>query len=243
MPETPYQQWPGVVTDAMKATLFQNGFVIVRDVLSPRATRRVRRLVSRAALSGTRHGSSARVLQRTKTKPTLLQISNARLAEPGLAGDPAFAVLMGMASGALGASVRCSFDAVIVKSPRSAGGMPWHQDCAYDPWRSPSLAPGHELAIWLALDDYSDGAGSVCYVPRSHLGDSWNHRLKHRTHALEIEYDALSARAAASLASAVTCLVAPGDVCVHLRKTIHSSTANTTSRTRFAWSLNYVAQD
>ena len=161
--------------------------------------------------------------------PILPEVIYASRLRPRLVRTAGFVRLRRVASALFyGRPVSLHFDHIVAKPP-GAPATAWHQDVAFDPTFDMPMA-----AIWLPFVDVDASNGAMQFVPGSHLGDIAEH-VPHGRHGRRAE--------GVDTASAVTCAVPAGAVCVHMPRTLHASTANSSDRDRLAWVVKFIPDD
>ena len=161
--------------------------------------------------------------------PTLPEVTYASRLRPRLVRTAGFVQLRSVASALFdGHPVSLHFDHIVSKPP-GAPATAWHQDVAFDPTFDMPMA-----AIWLPFVDVDASNGAMQFMPGSHLGEIAAHVL-HGRHGRRAE--------GVDTASAITCAVPAGGVCVHMPRTLHASTPNSSDRDRLAWVVKFIPDD
>ena len=161
--------------------------------------------------------------------PTLPEVIYASRLRPRLVRTAGFVRLRSIASALFdGRPVSLHFDHIVAKPP-GAPATAWHQDVAFDPTFDMPMA-----AVWLPFVDVDVSNGAMRFVPGSHLGEIAEH-VPHGRHGRRAE--------GVDTASAITCALTAGAVCVHMPRTLHASTANSSDRDRLAWVVKFVPDD
>ncbi len=80
-------------------------------------------------------------------------------------------LLVGLCHDLVGADVRLYWEQAVIKPPRSAEPVRWHQDNGYT-----YLDPQAYLTCWIALDDATPDNGCLRVLPRLHRRGTLRHR-------------------------------------------------------------------
>ena len=128
-----------------------------------------------------------------------------------------------------------------IKSPRSRGHIPWHQDCAYS-----GLEPSDKVVtVWLALTQGTPDNGALSMWSGSH-GEQLRHEtgdsdpdntliLKQRIPDTELEQ--------LDMADQVLVTLEPGEVSLHSWRCVHKSGPNTTDQERVGLAIRYMTDE
>ena len=217
----------------LKGNFDANGFVAVREFLSPGEVADMHRHLERLIRDTLPLLPSNKVMYEDKARPeTFKQIANLHQLDPFF-GRFAFGDrVIGLAELLLGPHVR--FDSVqyFNKPPRVGRETPPHQDGYY--WM---LEPNEGLTMWLALDPVDDENGCVRYIPGSHRAGLRPHA---RTNTLGFS-QGIAEYGDADKAPEVAMHAQPGDLLVHHALTIHRADNNNSTRSRRALGATFFA--
>lgn len=121
----------------------------------------------------------------------------------------------------------------IIKEPRSASHVSWHQDLTY--WGFDS---DDQVTMWLALSPANKESGCMRMVPGSHL----NGRFEHKT-GVDPSNVLLQAQTVDGVdeSSAVHCQLEPGEASFHHGWTLHASMPNNSDDRRIGLNVQYLA--
>jgi len=120
----------------------------------------------------------------------------------------------------------------------------WHQDESFHEHLDGMLGvehqPNHSLTVWTALQDVTDDAGALRFVPGSHR---WG-LLPYEFLDDDPEREAFRARRVVALdaSTAVTCPIPAGGATVHDGRTVHGAGANLGSGPRRGWTNSFFAE-
>lgn len=131
----------------------------------------------------------------------------------------------------LGPDARCFFDLSILKMPRFGTPTPWHQDEAF---RDPSFNYS-ELTVWVPLQEVAAENAYLQFIPRSHLGPV----LEHRSANNDPTSQAIECIGPIQKEAAVGCPLKPGGATLHGLRTLHRSTPNTSTASRFTYIMTF----
>jgi hypothetical protein len=151
-----------------------------------------------------------------------------------------FSHSMGLARAAkalMGRPERFYEDKALCKEPAASGGgqTPWHQDFSYHPFDRQGT-----LLFWVPLVDCPPGKGTMRFLNGSHRAGLLG-RFVHRTDGHDIldEYPGLRDRYEVS----EPLHLAPGDITVHDRMTLHYAPENETDSTRYVYTVSWFNRD
>jgi hypothetical protein len=143
-------------------------------------------------------------------------------------------VLLDMAGWLLGCPVAVHSSLLLVKRPGDSWAVPAHQDGVDE---GQCLDPDRSLSMWLALDPAGTASGGLSLAPGSHRGGYWPHARDTDTSGGRGAPLRLVNTAGLHFAP----IPVPAGMAVALdSRTVHLSTANTTSRPRAALNVRYV---
>uniref|UniRef100_A0A1I8IXG9 Phytanoyl-CoA dioxygenase family protein n=1 Tax=Macrostomum lignano TaxID=282301 RepID=A0A1I8IXG9_9PLAT len=220
--------------DELKAQFDNDGYAVVRGVLTPSEVALLGELYDRL-LSGSIDASSHRhdlgntqAVQNAKFKENICQIMWPSLFVQGLADTcPARQRLRLLARALLGPDMDFDFDMMLAKPPQSNTPTPWHADAAY--WLD--MPDKRAVSCWLAVDATWLDNGCMWFGPGSHRRPLLPHRSAAAgTHVLTCD---------GSEADGVPCELQPGDCTLHSGQTLHYSRGNTSDCWRRGYVMNF----
>ncbi len=212
-----------------KSTYDRDGFVIVRQLLSPGDFAELSRELARYIREVVPTLPDKYAFYDDKSRPeTLKQLQHMDI-------DPFFReyyqhpVWTALAAALVGEEVVSMGPEWFDKPPETSKHTPPHQDNYYF-----CLKPPHVVTVWMALDDVDDGNGCLRYVRGSHLLPIRPHS---RSSVLGFS-QGITDYGPADEAREVRIHLSPGDVVAHHGNTIHRADANASaSRNRRAFAM------
>lgn len=123
---------------------------------------------------------------------------------------------------------------VILKAPRHAGHVSWHQDLTY--WGLDGTA---EVAAWLALTPATIENGCMRFVPGSHRNGIVDHQDTFAADNLLSRGQVLAADVDES--ETVPVVLEPGEISLHHGHMFHASGSNGTDQWRIGLVLQFIA--
>ena len=198
----------------------QQGFLSPVDVLTPAAVSRHRRALERAeAEIGPLH--------------YLNKIHTVLTSAAELASHPA---VLDVVEQLIGPDILVYNSAYIVKEPRTATHVSWHQDLTY--W---GLDSDRQVSLWLALSDAGVEAGCMRMIPGSHLAGG----LEHITGEDDPDNVLFQRQRVADIdeAAALACPLRPGQASLHHGWLLHASAPNRGGDRRIGFNVQYIAPD
>jgi hypothetical protein len=131
----------------------------------------------------------------------------------------------------LGPDTTLAADNTVFKPKRVGGPTPLHQDEAYnDP-----LHYERQVTIWIAMSDTTVENGAMAFIPGSHLLGI----LPHRLHGGREEANAIECCSGFDPATQMVCPIPAGGMTIHLGRTVHGASFNTSDSDRLGYILNY----
>lgn len=219
-----------LTSDADRASLAEQGFLVVHGLTDQQDVARIRGLVE--PLFDARVGyDEGRQFDMAGTDddgpPRLPQILAPRSYAPDLGRTRLFANAHRLAAELLGPDARFVFDHVIKKPAHDGAPTPWHQDEAFhDPAYDYS-----EISIWAPLQPVNEENGCMQFIPGTSRGEVLPHRSPNddgRVHAVEC-------CAGFDPADAVACPIGIGSCTVHTGRAVHGAGANFSDGPRYAY--------
>ena len=121
----------------------------------------------------------------------------------------------------------------IIKEPRTASHVSWHQDLTY--W---GLSNDQQVSMWLALSPATEISGCMRMVPGSHRRGQVSH--VDTEDADNVLFRGQSV-ADVSEKEAVMCPLQPGEASFHHGWTLHASMPNRSDDRRIGFNVQYIA--
>jgi ectoine hydroxylase-related dioxygenase (phytanoyl-CoA dioxygenase family) len=141
------------------ADYHQDGYLIVRNVLSAKEAAELRRIVQQQVQRGGAHPSA-----RTYPEPAKYTVSGNRIAEPGLASIAEHPTVVGAVESALAGPAHLTAFVAYLRTPGDQGGGA-HTD--YKRWRPVGSSMNWVFAI-IPLNDFDAQYGPFLVSPKSH---------------------------------------------------------------------------
>jgi len=135
----------------------------------------------------------------------------------------------------IGPNVLVHTSSVFRKNPGDGAGIPWHQDGHY--WR---IRPPKLVTAWIALTESTIENGCVQVIPGSH-----HERLPHSSvrQSGNMLASGLTLARPPDESSAVSVILAPGQISLHHLNLVHGSKPNRTGQSRIGFSVRYAAPE
>ncbi len=208
------------LTAAQVAQFEEDGFVVVRQLLSPE-------MVTDLCVgydAATRGELDVDVWKEQVRPGQILQLGMPNRHIPGWAEHAYLPRIVAVGRQLLGADIDYKYDQLIYKPPGNPVELLWHQDAGYG-W--PGNANHRSLTCWLALSPATEAMGSLHFLPGSHCDGIAEHLdATHKNPinaALEVKVDE---------SRAVVVEYGPGDATFHHGRTLHYSRGNSTDQPR-----------
>jgi phytanoyl-CoA hydroxylase len=132
-----------------------------------------------------------------------------------------------------GPAIRFDVSKLNLKAAGYGAPVEWHQDWAFYPHTNDDLA-----AVGIMMDDVDDANGPLLVIPKSHLGPIFDH------HADGVFCGAMDpARGEVDYRTAVPLKGPAGSITIHHARTVHGSATNTSGRPRRLLLHQYRAAD
>jgi phytanoyl-CoA hydroxylase len=226
-----------MITDRDVAFYRDNGYLVVRDVLSKAEVEALRAVtdefVERARkltqhdeifdLEDSHSAAEPRV-RRIKTPHQWHDTYRRMVDHPNVL--PVLQKLWGPA-------IRFDVSKLNLKAAGYGAPVEWHQDWAFYPHTNDDLA-----AVGIMMDDVDDANGPLLVIPKSHLGPIFDH------HADGVFCGAMDpARGEVDYRTAVALKGPAGSITIHHARTVHGSATNTSGRPRRLLLHQYRAAD
>lgn len=213
-------------------TLYRNGFLHIKNVISYNEIVNVRRCIDELFDKYSNLPEKYRAIHLARDNEAndicIREISHATKLLPLLAATHLVKQCKAIAIAICGKKSYLSYDHAIYKPPYS-GSVSWHQDQAY----KEKVRRMKSLHFWIPLHDICSDNGCMQYIPGSVDEKIHAHNKHPLTCTLSIDEIHINEN------KIVRCDVKAGDVLIHLPSTLHSSVPNNTSTTRKAWILHF----
>ena len=206
------------------ADYHQDGYLIVRNVLSAKEAAELRRIVQQQVQRGGAHPSA-----RTYPEPAKYTVSGNRIAEPGLASIAEHPTVVGAVESALDGPAHLTAFVAYLRTPGDKGGGA-HSD--YKRWRPVGSSMNWAFAI-IPLNDFDAAYGPFMVSPKSH---KLPQVIDPRAHILD-----LSAPDARQLPPFIDPELTAGDLLVVNEHVWHQAPAGTTTEDRCGIFNKYCA--
>jgi len=135
----------------------------------------------------------------------------------------------------IGPNVLVHTSSVFRKNPDDGAGIPWHQDGHY--WR---ISPPKLVTAWIALTESTIENGCVQVIPGSHHERLPHSSVRQRGNMLA---SGLTLERPPDESSAVSVILAPGQISLHHLNLVHGSKPNRTGRSRIGFAVRYAAPE
>jgi phytanoyl-CoA hydroxylase len=216
----------------------EDGFVVVRGVLSPEEVAELRR-VTDGLVEAARHvrgHDEVYDLEPTHSarEPRVRRIKAPHLRHPAFDRVMRHPNVLAILQKLVHPAIRFDTSKLNLKAPGYGAAVEWHQDWAFYPHTNDDLA-----AVGVMMDDCAPENGPLLCVPGSHRGPVHDHHDAEGTFCGAID----PARAGIDFASAVPCTGPAGSVSIHHARTVHGSAVNTSPRPRRLLLYQYRAAD
>lgn len=121
----------------------------------------------------------------------------------------------------------------IIKEPRAASHVSWHQDLTY--W---GLSHDDQVTLWLALSPATELSGCMRMLPGSHKDGMVTHETTDDAANVLLQGQTV---AGVDEAKTVLCPLRPGQASFHHGWTLHASTPNRSDDRRIGLNVQYIA--
>jgi ectoine hydroxylase-related dioxygenase (phytanoyl-CoA dioxygenase family) len=210
-----------LLTQAQISDFWRDGFVVVRNLITPQQAEELRADTDRAL----RGELQVPEFGTNKVRGRVVQLANPSQHIPGWQKHAYFHNALAAARQLAGDDVDYRYDQIIFKPPHTPSVTDWHQDAGY--WKGHG-GEDRALTCWLALSPAFLENGCMQFIPGSHTGEIQPHGdVAHRS---EIN-DGLATYADA--AKAVACPLSPGDATFHHCRTLHYTGGNSSDVPRY----------
>jgi ectoine hydroxylase-related dioxygenase (phytanoyl-CoA dioxygenase family) len=221
-----------MLTQTMKETYLENGWVVVESVFEPAEAEAIAQLANDYCSRQARHAGLTQVLPSGEILPR-------KLANP-FALDAAFRAfvldprLQAELRELLGGEPLLIQDQLFMKPPRHGGAKPYHQDNGYFRCHPDDKV----ITAWIALDDVDEENGCLRYIDGSHRMQILPH-----TSIPGAEYDMSPPQESIDLSRESLAPVHKGGVVFHHANTLHTSHRNESDRWRRGYATHWITAD
>ena len=202
------------------------GYVVVRDVLTPVELERLRSGLARFLDGAGEVDRNDDVYDledsHTRATPRVRRIKAPHRLDPAFHDLIRSPKLLDLMRPLLGASIQLQNSKLNLKSAGYGAAVEWHQDWAYYPYTNDDV-----LAVGVLLDEFAEDNGAMMVIPRSHKGPIHDH------HANGVFCGGIDPTTPGiDFASAVPLYAPAGSITLHHVRTIHGSALNRSGRSR-----------
>lgn len=226
-----------MITDADVAFYRANGYLVVRDVFSPREVAELRAVtddfVERAGTVETHDAVYDLEDSHRRGNPRVRRIKTPHLHDPVYAAASRHPKVIEVLKRLIGPSIRFDTGKLNLKSAGYGAPVEWHQDWAFYPHTNDNLA-----AVGVMIDDMEMANGPLMIIPGSHKGPTFDH---HANGAFCGAMDPTNRDC--DYASAVPLLGKAGSITVHHVRAVHGSSPNVSDRDRRLLLFQFRAAD
>ena len=216
----------------------ENGYLVVKDVLSAAEVADLRRVTEefvQNARSRTAHDEIYDLEDsHSAAEPRVRRIKTPHQWHESYAGVVAHAGILAVLKQLWGPAIRFDVSKLNLKAAGYGAPVEWHQDWAFYPHTNDDLA-----AVGIMLDDVDETNGPLMVIPRSHQGPILDHHDDQGYFCGAID----PARGECDFGEAVKLTGPAGSITIHHARTIHGSATNTSGRPRRLLLHQYRAAD
>ena len=231
--------WGTVILSAAQIAQYrEDGYVLVRGVLSQETLARLRGVTDEVVASAAGLREHTRILDLEASHrpdaPRVRRVKQPHLAHPFYRELAAHDGIMAALTPLLGENIRLRAGGKInLKHPGYGAPVEWHQDWAFYPHTNQDV-----LAVGILLDDMDADNGPLRVLPGSHLGPVYDH------HSQGAFCGAIDVRAAGvDVSRAREVHARAGDITIHHARLVHGSELNASRRRRRVLFFEYAAAD
>ena len=204
----------------------REGYVVVRDVLTPAELERLRsglaRFLEGAGEVDRNDDKYDLEDSHTRANPRVRRIKAPHRLDAAFYDLIRSQKLLDLMRPLLGESIRLQNSKLNLKSAEYGAAVEWHQDWAYYPYSNDDV-----LAVGVLLDDFAEDNGAMRVIPGSHRGPVHSH------HVNGVFCGGIDPTTPGiDFASAVPLYAPAGSITLHHARTIHGSALNRSGRSR-----------
>jgi phytanoyl-CoA hydroxylase len=226
-----------MITAADRARYEEQGYIVVRNVLSAEELVPIRKLVDEFVASA--RGKSAHDAVHdlepghTPENPKVRRIKTPHLHHQAFRELARHPRLVAILQALLGPAVRLHGSKINIKAPQYGSAVEWHQDWAFYPHTNDDL-----LAVGIMLDDCAMENGPLLLMPGTHRGPVYDH------HADGVFCGAMDPEATdLNFAAAAPAIAPAGSMSFHHVRLVHGSAQNTSNLPRQLLLYEFAAAD
>jgi phytanoyl-CoA hydroxylase len=226
-----------MITAADRARYDEQGYIVVRNVLSAEELVPIRKLVDDFVASA--RGKSAHDAVHdlepghTPENPKVRRIKTPHLHHQAFRDLARHPKLVAILQALLGPAVRLHGSKINIKAPQYGSAVEWHQDWAFYPHTNDDL-----LAVGIMLDDCAMENGPLLLMPGTHRGPVYDH------HADGVFCGAMDPEATdLNFAAAAPAIAPAGSMSFHHVRLVHGSAQNTSNLPRQLLLYEFAAAD
>jgi phytanoyl-CoA hydroxylase len=226
-----------MITAADRARYEEQGYIVVRNVLSAEELVPIRKLVDEFVASA--RGKSAHDAVHdlepghTPENPKVRRIKTPHLHHQAFRDLARHPRLVAILQALLGPAVRLHGSKINIKAPQYGSAVEWHQDWAFYPHTNDDL-----LAVGIMLDDCAMENGPLLLMPGTHRGPVYDH------HADGVFCGAMDPEATdLNFAAAAPAIAPAGSMSFHHVRLVHGSAQNTSNLPRQLLLYEFAAAD
>jgi phytanoyl-CoA hydroxylase len=226
-----------MITAADRARYEEQGYIVVRNVLSAEELVPIRKLVDEFVASA--RGKSAHDAVHdlepghTPENPKVRRIKTPHLHHQAFRDLARHPKLVAILQALLGPAVRLHGSKINIKAPQYGSAVEWHQDWAFYPHTNDDL-----LAVGIMLDDCAMENGPLLLMPGTHRGPVYDH------HADGVFCGAMDPEATdLNFAAAAPAIAPAGSMSFHHVRLVHGSAQNTSNLPRQLLLYEFAAAD
>jgi phytanoyl-CoA hydroxylase len=216
-----------MVHDSLRNAYRRDGFVVVPDLLGPRALTELREIIADLVAGAAAVDTHTAVYDlepgHSRAEPRVRRIKAPHKVHTAFDAVVRSGPVMEVLTRLLGPDLRLQGSKLNMKAARYGSPVEWHQDWAFYPHTNDDL-----LAIGVMLDDMDIENGPLLVVPGSHRGPVWNHHGEDGRFCGLID----PAEIRTEVASAVALTGRAGSMSFHHVRAVHGSALNTSDRSR-----------
>jgi phytanoyl-CoA hydroxylase len=226
-----------MITAADRARYDEQGYIVVKNVLSAEELKPIHKLVDEfvASARGKTTHDAVHDLEpgHTPDNPKVRRIKTPHLHHPLFRDLAQHPKLVAILQALLGSAVRLHGSKINIKAPQYGSAVEWHQDWAFYPHTNDDL-----LAVGIMLDDCAMENGPLLLMPGTHRGPVYDH------HADGVFCGAMDPEATdLDFAAAAPAIAPAGSMSFHHVRLVHGSAQNTSNLPRQLLLYEFAAAD
>ena len=227
------------LTDDQKREFDENGYIIVRGLLTRKEIEAVGKRADQIAVGDIAQPASAvqvePAIQRKEETPkstleSVRKLSSVVRTDPVMHAHAANPKILDILEGLIGPDIKLFDDQLFMKSPAHGSRKNYHQDSNSSVMSK--YVPHSLVSCWAALDDATVDNGCLWFIPGSH---KWG-RI-----AVELEREIETQAIAGALENEVPIELKAGDCSFHHSLLMHCSHTNRSSARRRGYATQYMS--